>query len=365
MPSVSVVLLAHQAAKTLEGAVESVKHQEFAATQLLIADLGSLDSTAHLAAALCESTPGAELHVFPPNRLGASLNALVDRCTGDVVAFLAATDRFAPAKLKRQLAHLLQNPSLGGVASHVCEVDAHYRPLPGTTCSSRYNLAADPSLLLRHMLCDVDSLCVSSVMVTRQALRRVGRFAEAMTYHVLHHFWLRLQTVSSLQLMPEPLTSRQYVLPPPDSHGPLAASIEAAEVLSTCSGDLIARHPKLTESLGSLYEALIFYAYRGQAYTSASGFLWAKKERIGLSPREVICLIDCLMHQHCFKEANAILIQVFPQRDAFEPADRARIDELIWHLIGVGHQVTEPFEGCIGLGMANGTFYLRSQRLPD
>jgi glycosyltransferase involved in cell wall biosynthesis len=102
LPSrLSVVIPAFNAARYLSAAVESVRRQHWADTEIVVVDDGSTDNTANVAETLegvvCvrQSNAGA----------AAARNLGVDHATGEWLTFLDADDCWTDTKIERQMAH--------------------------------------------------------------------------------------------------------------------------------------------------------------------------------------------------------------------------------------------------------------------
>jgi glycosyltransferase involved in cell wall biosynthesis len=106
-PAVSVITPAFDAATTLEATIASVLAQTRTDWEMLIADDGSTDATAAIAAAWAARDP--RIRLLPgPGRAGpaAARNRAIRAARGRFIAFLDADDRWRPEKLARQIAFM-------------------------------------------------------------------------------------------------------------------------------------------------------------------------------------------------------------------------------------------------------------------
>ena len=109
-PAVSVITPARNAAATLEATIASVAAQTFPDWEMLVADDGSTDATAAIAAAWAAARPAHPPPPRPRRRQGegpaAARNRAIRAARGRFIAFLDADDRWRPEKLARQLAFM-------------------------------------------------------------------------------------------------------------------------------------------------------------------------------------------------------------------------------------------------------------------
>lgn len=104
-PKVSVILPAYNAAAALPAALDSVRGQSLREIEVLIADDGSTDGTAAVAAAAAREDARVRLLPAPRNQgAAAARNRAIAAARGDWLALLDADDRFAPDRLARLVA---------------------------------------------------------------------------------------------------------------------------------------------------------------------------------------------------------------------------------------------------------------------
>ena len=109
--SVSVVIPAYKAARTIGRAVESVIRQTSPPEEILVVDDGSPDADA-LIEALRPFGTAVTLLRKPNGGASSARNEGIDRARGEWVAFLDADDYWEPEKLERQLAVAREYPEV-------------------------------------------------------------------------------------------------------------------------------------------------------------------------------------------------------------------------------------------------------------
>lgn len=125
MTTISVVVPVRDGARYLREALDSILGQVPAPQEVVVVDDGSSDASAAVAAAC---GPPVKVVRTPPRGAGAARNAGLAVCTGEVIAFLDADDRWCPGSLACRLAALQARPGRDLVLGRVVEFAAS--PLP-------------------------------------------------------------------------------------------------------------------------------------------------------------------------------------------------------------------------------------------
>ena len=112
--SVSVVIPAYNAAKTIGRAIDSVLAQTAPPDEILVIDDGSKD---HLESSLEPYRAMVNLVRQPNGGAASARNHGIDRSVGEFIAFLDADDYWEPTKLERQVDIFRKYPELGIVAA--------------------------------------------------------------------------------------------------------------------------------------------------------------------------------------------------------------------------------------------------------
>ncbi len=172
---VSVIIPAFNAADTLAEAVASAVNGSHQHLEILIVDDFSTDDTSQVAAKLVEADPRIQLFVNPQNYgVSKSRNLMIDRATGEYVAFLDSDDTWEPNKLEFCLQMLADNPEVKAVAHALRYLDKSgnklsYIPTYPTTKAQMEEIKATG---------ESPWVFPSSVVVDRTILVTEGGFAE-------------------------------------------------------------------------------------------------------------------------------------------------------------------------------------------
>ena len=188
-PAVSVITSFLNAAKFIEEAIASVLNQTYNSWELLLIDDGSDDASSEIARKHAARRPEQIRYLEHSDHrnlgVAASRNLGIREAKGDYIALLDADDVWIPCKLEEQLALLTRNPRADGIHG----VSLYWKSWEGNSGSHRdvlarlpippNSLVAPPILLAHyHPLRKAFAPCVSSLVVRREMVVRIGGFEE-------------------------------------------------------------------------------------------------------------------------------------------------------------------------------------------
>lgn len=194
-PAVSVVIPAHNAARWLPAAIDSVLAQTFADFELLVIDDASADGTADVARAVGD--PRVSVIALPQN-VGAAeaRNTGIEVARGEFLAFLDADDLALPHRLDRQVGFLRRHPEIGLCGSWLRTFDA--REETWTAYPRHEQIKTE--LLFRS------GLLQSTIMCRSREMRRLGlHYDPAVALSEDFELWTRCVEVMRLANLPEVL----------------------------------------------------------------------------------------------------------------------------------------------------------------
>ena len=131
-PTVSILLPVFNAAQTLATCLKSIRRQTFIDWECIIVDDGSGDASIETAVTAAASDPRFIIVRREHAGLIETLNAGIDRCSGDLVARMDADDWMHRDRLKLQARALADDESLEIVGAHI-----RYFPRSGLGDGSR------------------------------------------------------------------------------------------------------------------------------------------------------------------------------------------------------------------------------------
>jgi len=196
MTTVSVIIPAYNAAKTILDTIISVQQQSLSDFELIIINDGSTDETLDL----ISSIEDCRIKIFSYENRGVSTarNRGISQATGDFITFLDADDLWTPDKLELQFKTLQKHPEAGVVYSWTLVVQENSQRLcPGVSASFEGNV-------YQYLLVDNFIASGSNLMLRRQVVELIGRFDPDLKYGEDWEYWLRVALHFSFVAVPKP-----------------------------------------------------------------------------------------------------------------------------------------------------------------
>jgi len=170
MPSVSVIIPAHNAEAFIEHAVDSVFAQTFSDYELIVVNDGSTDHTLDKLGKYGNRLTCLTQECKGP---GASRNLAIRRVNSPLVTFLDADDLWLPTKLEKQVRFAQEHPEYG-----IITTDVSWFNDSGTTNSSlKTKYPVVNGMVAENILFD-NWVSTSAAMVRRECFEKMGYFDE-------------------------------------------------------------------------------------------------------------------------------------------------------------------------------------------
>lgn len=204
-PSVSVVIPTFNRARFIGTAVQSVRDQSHACTEIVIVDDGSTDDTAQVVAALGEGIRYVKQANAGP---AAARNRGILEATGDLVAFLDTDDRWLPDKTALQVDILRRNPSVALVSADMAIEDGTGARLVDSNFVLRQlqtlfaDLDGQPVPDAPRLLLKVNYINTSTVLARRDVLLAMNGFDTRLRYGEDLELWLRIAARHAIACVP-------------------------------------------------------------------------------------------------------------------------------------------------------------------
>ncbi|MBF2051397.1 MAG: glycosyltransferase [Elainella sp. C42_A2020_010] len=185
MPTISVIIPAYNAERTILETIQSVQQQSFQDFEVIVINDGSTDHTAQVVEAIGDDR--IKLFSYPNAGLSLARNRGVQQCSGDYIAFLDADDLWTADKLALQHQALQQHPEAGVAYSWTCYMYEKNNTLEFHPCPPiRFEGNVYQKLLVGDFI-----YSGSNVLMRREAVETTGGFDPAMPQCADWDYWLR------------------------------------------------------------------------------------------------------------------------------------------------------------------------------
>ena len=196
MPTISVIIPAYNAERTIIKTVQSVLQQTFSDLEIIAIDDGCTDRTLEL----LQNVEDNRLKIFSYENGGLPVarNRGIARAEGEFISFIDADDMWTPDKLELQLAALQQN-SMAGVAYSwtACFIDGQEESIfPYEPVFFEGNVY--DKLLVNNIVSNG-----SNILVRKQAIESVGQFETTLKSCEDWDFYIRLAAQWHFVLVPK------------------------------------------------------------------------------------------------------------------------------------------------------------------
>jgi glycosyltransferase involved in cell wall biosynthesis len=198
---VSVIIPCFNGARTIRRALDSVRHQDYPAIEIIVVDDASTDETQEVLAQLAQ--PDLRVIRLPQNRgAAAARNAGIELARGDFIAFLDADDEWLPPKLSAQIAVIASRPEMSLIASQ-----ARFVTVDGVEEDSVYlNSVPARGPEAWRVLLAYNYIATPTVVARRATLQEIGGFNPALIIGEDQDLWIRLSLVGEVGFIDRSLT---------------------------------------------------------------------------------------------------------------------------------------------------------------
>ncbi len=201
MTTISVIVPAYNAERTILQTIESIQEQTFKDLEIIVINDGSSDRTLEILDTVKDQR--LKVYSYPNGGLPTARNRGISRATGDYISFIDADDLWTKDKLEKQLLALQRNPKAGVAYSWVIfmvedsEFPENVTFVPDNKASFSGNIY--PDLLLGNFIGNG-----SNILARRKAIKSVGGFEPSLKSCEDWDYYLRLAAKWEFVLVPEP-----------------------------------------------------------------------------------------------------------------------------------------------------------------
>lgn len=197
---VSVIVPVYNRAALVSKTLDSILAQTWQGLEIIAVNDGSSDNSLAVLQRYAAKYPGVVRVIDQPNSGQVKArNAGIRQARGSFIAFLDSDDTWAPEKLALQLP--LFRSGIGLVYCGINEVSTEHRLIKTVPCETGMRGGIYPQLLIRNRMTG------GSVVVTRQALERVGLFDETLQAAENWDLWIRIAKEFQVDYINRPLVN--------------------------------------------------------------------------------------------------------------------------------------------------------------
>lgn len=225
-PTVSIIIPAFNAAKTLDRALESLRKQTATSWEALVVDDGSHDGTAYVANSW--AAKDARVRSFRKENGGASSarNVGMTEARGEWIGFLDSDDWFDARFLEKLLATAERHPDAGVVYCDFALVDND----GGILEEQRVPDMSDPfGTLARSCV-----LSVHCALTRSEVMQRAGNFDESLALNEDWDLWQRIARTGVPFKGIRDILAFYYTRPESLSRKPILLATDGLEVIERC-----------------------------------------------------------------------------------------------------------------------------------
>lgn len=201
--TVSVIIPAHNAGRTIEETLQSVFAQTWRGFEVIVVNDGSTDATARVLAPHIAAGRIVYLETANGGPSGAR-NCGIARARGEFIAFLDADDLWLPDKLEKQLRRFEQTPQIGLVYTDMVNFSRN-----GEGATTLFQQKQPVAGRILDRLFFGNFILTSTVLVRKAALHAVGGFDPNLWVNEDIELFLRLAEQIEFDFINEVLVRRR------------------------------------------------------------------------------------------------------------------------------------------------------------
>lgn len=204
---ISVIIPLYNKGELVARALDSILAQDFVDYEVIVVDDGSTDGSVEVVSRYFPLLPDGRLRVVSQRNagVGAARNRGIAEAKGAFVTFLDADDEWRPGHLAALVALASRYPQCEVIATNYDNLTADGRILPNRLQNVPFDGVA--GLIDNYFVmaaCSNPPLWTSAVMVSTEAMRRVGGFPQGIKSGEDLLTWARLAAVCQIAYCMEP-----------------------------------------------------------------------------------------------------------------------------------------------------------------
>lgn len=201
MTTISVIIPAYNAERTILKTIESVQKQTFQDLEIIVINDGSHDQTLKLLETIQDQR--LKVYSYPNGGVSVARNQGISNATGDYFSFIDADDLWTEDKLEKQLLALQQSPR-SGVAYSWTIYMIESLEYPNNVCFISDDQVAFTGNIYSKLLLKNFIAHGSNILARREAIESVGEFEPNLNFCEDWDYYLRLAAKWNFVLVREP-----------------------------------------------------------------------------------------------------------------------------------------------------------------
>lgn len=201
MARVSVVIPTYNRKFFIQEALNSVLDQSYLDYEVIVVDDGSTDNTGEV----IQNIYGTRVHYYWQLNQGESVarNKGIELANGEYIAFLDSDDKWLSRKLDIQVRMLDENPDIGMSFSQAQLINERGDLQERSVIGEHLNVSdiSFEKLVMHNLIAG----SVSSSLIRKDILERIGGFDPQIRYGEDWDLWLRINSLSKFGFIAEPL----------------------------------------------------------------------------------------------------------------------------------------------------------------
>jgi len=209
-PLISVIIASYNHEKFVSQAIESVLHQTYQNIEVIIVDDGSTDKTVSIIKKIKDKR--LKIVLLKQNRKFHPRNIGLNMAKGEYVAFQNSDDVWLPDKLHKQVNYLKQHSKTGAIFNIIKLIDENNQVSQASWATKLFTIKNRNRIQwLRQFFVGGNCLCISSALIKKTILDKVGNFNESLFQLSDMDLWVRITSISEIHIFPEILSMMRIV----------------------------------------------------------------------------------------------------------------------------------------------------------
>lgn len=201
-PMISIILPCYNHGEYIEDAIESILNQTYKNYELIIIENGSSDDSRER---IRKYEDRVEKIFYYDENDCLIYTTIVDKCVGDLLAFMCSDDYWEPEKLKKQVAYITNNPSIGACFTWAMYTDKSLNQRMDESSGFEKENKENRYEWLRYFWDHCNCLSFPSAIVWKEDWMEIARDTNSLRQLWDWYAWLRILLKKDIYIIEETL----------------------------------------------------------------------------------------------------------------------------------------------------------------